>query len=169
MISFSVKEGRRWHCGALVRKLRPEQKAVAVKLGADAHRNLWEAYRRSGITRAWVSSEGRVLGLMGVLGPMLATDGMVWLALSEEATRYPIQIIKEAKKLLGWIMLFKHRLYADPFVADETSVRFAKRLGFIPLPLEAINAQAAREMGVIPMVLALNTEAYVERRVERVN
>jgi hypothetical protein len=100
---------------------------------------------------------------------MLATDGMVWLALSEEATRYPIQIIKEAKKLLGWIMLFKHRLYADPFVADETSVRFAKRLGFIPLPLEAINAQAAREMGVIPMVLALNTEAYVERRVERVN
>lgn len=158
MIAYTTTEARPHHCGALIHKLRSEQRAIALGLGVSAHKHLRLAFDNSGITRAWVDEDGSILALMGVSGPLLMTEGTVWAALSQEATRYPIQIVKQAKKQLMSIMLIKHRLYADPFVADPISIRFAKRLGFVELPdME----DARRQYGVIPMVLQLNFEAYV--------
>jgi hypothetical protein len=165
MIAYRVIEAKQWHCGAMIHRLRDEQTNLAISLGVNAHRSLRTAYCESGIARSWISETGDILAMFGVAGPLLATEGEIWLALSKEATRYPITIIKQARRQLSQVMLFKHRLYATPSVKDPASVRFAKRLGFIELPGE----DDVRKIGGVPMVFALNVEAYVERRAERVN
>ena len=130
MISYSIALAQPWHCGAIVRRLRGEQKAVAIGLNRSAHHELRVCYDHSGLVRSWVGSDRRVLAIMGVIGPLLASEGVVWLALTEDATHYPKQIIREARRVLHFIMTVKTKLYATPFVSDPASVRFAEHLGF---------------------------------------
>lgn len=157
MISYSIAVGQPWHCGAIARQLRDEQRSIAVSLKRDAHRDLRLCFDNSGIARSWMS-EGRALAIMGVTGPLLAPEGMVWLALSSEATHYPRQILKEARKVLRFVMTLKNRLYAAPFESDPVSVRFAEHLGFVRVPNDGNCLE-----GAVPMVLANDMQAYVGR------
>ena len=74
--------------------------------------------------------DGRLGGLGGVTGPAASAFGMVWLALSIEATRYPLAIIKEARRQLEEIMVVKRSLATLILDGDEASMRFAVFLGF---------------------------------------
>jgi len=148
---FTIKEGAFCHCTALVRRLRPEVTAVAIGLGVDARAELRNAFRSSGFARSWISDDGAVLAMYGVSGPLLATEGTVWLALSREATRHPKAILREARRQLAQLGAIKHRLLAEPFLADPASVRFARRLGFV----EREDQDEAQKLGAVAMVLNL--------------
>jgi hypothetical protein len=81
--------------------------------------------------------DGRLAALGGVTGTELSADGMLWLALTQEATRHPKAIVEEARRQLDGLMQVKRRLSAAVFSGDDAGLRLALALGFNikhPLP-----------------------------------
>lgn len=90
-------------------------------------------------TRAWMI-DGELAALGGVTGAKIASTGYIWLALSERATKFPIEVAKEARRQLAHVMLIKHDLVTTIIPEDKASLRFATWLGFTivdptPIPL----------------------------------
>jgi hypothetical protein len=129
MPRFEVVEGRPWHCGQIVRTLRRDHAEVLSRLGLDAHKMLRACFDDSSFRRAWLI-DGRLGAIGGVMGTSASCHGFVWIAFSEEATKYPIEIVREARKQLRGIMSHRHELVTSLVLSDITSVRFAKFLGF---------------------------------------
>jgi hypothetical protein len=126
---FEVVPARRHHCGILARQLRAEQAEATVRLGVHVHRRLVEVFEASSFCRAW-TIDGRVAGIGGVEGSILAAEGVVWLALSAEACRYPVALVKEARRQLHEIMRTRRRIVTTIFESDLVSMRFAVKLDF---------------------------------------
>lgn len=126
---FEIIPGRQFHCGAMIRRLRAEQREAIAALGVDPHRGLRDNFDMSVFTRAWLI-DGQLAGLGGVTGPEISTTGYVWLALSEQATRFPIEVTKEARRQMARIMLTKRELITSIIPEDRKSLRFATWLGF---------------------------------------
>lgn len=126
---FEVVEAKVWHCGAIVRRLRHEHASAMVMLGLSSHHNIRAVFDDSSFRRAWLV-DGKLAGLGGVTGPMIATDGLIWLALTEDAARYRVAAAREATRQLAQIMTTKHRLHTTLIPEDRTALRFATRLGF---------------------------------------
>lgn len=131
MPDFSIIEARPYHCGQMVRILRQEQKQAVAKLGFDSHHELRRKFDDSCFRRAWLI-DGRLGAIGGVAGTQMASDGDIWLAFSKAATRYPVQIVKEARRQLAEIMTVKRTLHTMIIEDDEASRRFAIFLGFVP-------------------------------------
>lgn len=129
MTTFEIIEAKPYHCGQMVRALRHDHRAAVLKLGLNAHRQLRACYDDSAFCRAWII-DGKLAGLGGVTGTEASFSGYIWLALTEEATRYPKMIVKEARNQLNEIMSVKRRLLTTLVDADPTSRRFAEYLGF---------------------------------------
>lgn len=131
MPRFEIVEGKAWHCGAMARMLRLEhQKAVAM-IGLNSHRELRGAFDDSSFRRAWLI-DGKLGALGGVTGPAIASSGLVWLAFTNAATKYPMAIIKEARRQIAEIMQVKRHLVCTIVEGDEASERLAIFLGFVP-------------------------------------
>lgn len=126
---FEIIPGRQFHCGAMIRRLRAEQREAIATIGIDPHRSLRDNFDMSVFVRAWLI-DGSLAGLGGVTGPEIATTGYVWLALSEQATRFPVEIAKEARRQMTRIMLTKRELITSIIPEDQKSLRFAAWLGF---------------------------------------
>lgn len=129
MPRFEIVQGKMHHCGRIVRTLREEHKAPLINLGLNPHHQLRICFDDSAFCKAWLI-DGKLAGIGGVTGPFSASDGYIWLALSQEATHYPIEIIREARRQLEMIMQTKRFLTTSLIDADRVSVRFAERLGF---------------------------------------
>lgn len=137
-VSLEIVEARRHHCGVMARRMRHEHRAALIRLGADPHRELRACFDQSAFRKAWFI-DGELAALGGVTGSTLATHGMIWLAVSERATRYPKAMIGEARRQIDTVMRAKHELSTKALGADGESLRFARRLGFHvehPIPLE---------------------------------
>lgn len=80
-------------------------------------------------TRAWLI-DGELAGLGGVTGSEISSTGMVWLALSEKATQFPVEIVKETRRQMARILITKRELVTLIIPEDKTSLRFATWLGF---------------------------------------
>jgi hypothetical protein len=116
----------------MVRILRREhQKAVAM-IGFNSHRELREHFDQSIFRRAWLI-DGKLAALGGVTGSEIAAHGLVWLAFSETATRYPIAIIKEARRQIDILAETKRLLICTLVEGDEAAERLAIFLGFVPV------------------------------------
>ena len=129
MPSFQIIEAKRRHCGEMARRLRTEQAEATARLGVHTHRRLVEVFEQSSFCRAWLA-DGQLCGLGGVEGPILSTSGVVWLAFTEEACRYPVAMVKEARSQLHEIMAVKRQIVTTIFENDFASMRFALCLGF---------------------------------------
>ena len=57
---------------------------------------------------------------------------MVWLAVSRHARKYPLEMIKEARRQIAEIMRVKRLLVCTILDGDLASERFAIFLGFVP-------------------------------------
>lgn len=129
MTEFRIIEAREYHCGQIVRRLREEHHAAIMGLGVDAHREIRASFDQSAYRRGWLI-DGRLAGLGGVTGSLASSHGMIWLALTAQATRYPLAIMKEARRQLAEILETKRDLVSSLIPGDRTAIRFATALGF---------------------------------------
>ncbi len=157
MTDFTIIEARPWHCGAMARKLRTVHMAAVAKIGISSHRELSARFGASSFRRVWMIN-GRMAALGGVTGTMLDPEGHVWLAFTDEATRYPLQMIKEARCKIALITEIKPKLYTSVLRDDEPSKRFAVFLGFVPMD-GAGGAKASSKYGRREMLRRIDGEA----------
>ena len=129
MTTFEVIEAKRRHCGQMARHLRSEQAEATARLGVHTHRQLVQVFDNSSWRRAWLI-DGRLAGLGGVEGPILSSTGVIWLAFTEEACRFPVAMLKESRRQLQEIMKIKRQILTTLFEEDSASQRFAIHLNF---------------------------------------
>lgn len=129
MSRFQPIEPKPWHCGTIIRHLRIEHRAAVMSADIDSHRNLRALYDQSTFRRAW-AMDGRLAGIAGISGTALSPIGFVWFAMTEEASRYPLAIIKESRKFLDDAMVTKRELATTVLGGDDGAKRFAVFLGF---------------------------------------
>lgn len=129
MIDCTVIEAKAHHCGQMIRLLRHEHSAALARIGINGHRELRAQFDASSFRRAWMIN-GKLAALGGVVGPLIAETGLVWLTLSEPARRYPLAIIREARRQLDLIMITKREIATTILSHDEAARRLAIFLGF---------------------------------------
>lgn len=128
-MKFEVKEAKLFHCGEIIRQLREEHQRALITLGARPHRAIRSSFEDSYYRKAWFI-DGTLCGMGGVCGSSLSTEGMVWLALTEEAMAHPLVAARTARRYLDALMVTKHRLFTHLIPEDKLAMRFAIRLGF---------------------------------------
>ena len=129
MTDFRIIEAREHHCGKIIRRLRMEHLAALVGLGVHAHGEIRKNFDISGYRRAWLV-DGALGAVWGITGPLMSSQGYGWLAISEEGTKYPIEIAKETKRQFAAIMLTKRDVITTLLPEDKTAMRYAQWIGF---------------------------------------
>jgi|GEM_PF-2178061 len=147
MPTFEIVEARQYHCGAMARALRMEHRKAVAVTGFNAHYELAARFRDSAFRRVWLI-DGQLAALGGVTGGLMEPSGQVWLALSHRALRYPVHLVREARRQLAEIMTIKHEIFTLALGTDEAALRFALFLGFLPIgsPLRSSDTRAGRRM-----------------------
>lgn len=130
MSRFEVTEAKVWHCGAIIRRLREEHKEAVGWLGLNSHREIRDRFDASVSFRRSFFIDGHLAGLGGVAGPSISSDGVIWLALTEQACWHPYAIAREAKRQIAEIMQVKRTLTTTLIPTDKAALRFALKIGF---------------------------------------
>lgn len=136
MTRLEVIEAKPWHVGQILRRLHPERMKAIMKLGVDrrgAHSELSQVFALSSFRRAWLL-DGKLAGLCGVTGDLIDDTGYIWLAISKDALKYPILVVKEAKKQLAEIMSTRSKLSTTVISHDKTGTLFLSHFGFESVP-----------------------------------
>lgn len=131
MPCFEIREGKAWHCGAISRALRYEHQKAILLLGVNAHQELRGIFDASIYRKSWFI-DGRLAGVGGVTGTAVSSYGVIWVAFTNEATKYPLALTKEMQHQLSVIMETRKLLQCTIMEGDEASERFAIFLGFVP-------------------------------------
>lgn len=129
MTEFSIVEGREYHCGQIVRRLRENQHGAMIGLGVNPHREIRKNFDASAFRRAWLV-DGELGALFGVTGSLISSGGYGWLALSDRGARYPIEVVKETRRQFALIMQTKREIYTTLLPEDRVAMRFAEYMGF---------------------------------------
>jgi hypothetical protein len=129
MPKFEVIEAKEFHCGQILRRLRIEHREAIERVGANAHHELRALFDSSYLRRAWLI-DGKLAALGGVSGSIMSHYGFVWVALSSEAMKYPVALVREAKRQIEEIMATKSQLVTTIVGGDDGAKRFAIFLGF---------------------------------------
>ena len=128
-VPYEIVETQPWHIGQMARRLRHDHLRAVIKAGMSAHRELKASYEDSSFRRSLFVA-GRLVALGGVRAPQASLTGYVWLALSEEASKYPILLVKLARQQLDEIMSTKRELATTLLDDDPAALRLAVFLGF---------------------------------------
>lgn len=129
MTVFQIIEAREYHCGQIIRRLRAEHREALVGFGVHAHGEIRKNFDMSAFRRAWLI-DGRLGAVFGITGSVMASQGYGWLAISEEGTKYPIEIAKETRRQFAAIMTTKHDVITTLLPEDKTALRYAHWIGF---------------------------------------
>lgn len=158
---FQIIPAKPWHCGAMVRRLRLEHRIAVARLGLDSHRELFDRFGQSTLRRALLI-DGRLEALGGVTGSALSGEGYVWLALSAKAARYPLVLVREARRQLEMAMQTRSVLVTTVLDGDEAAKRFAIFLGFVPAgDAQAMPAASRAGRRVLAATLATDPDTRV--------
>ncbi|MEI6282427.1 MAG: hypothetical protein WCP82_06895 [Alphaproteobacteria bacterium] len=131
MIS-EVIEAKPHHVGKILQRLRAEHLGCLVGSGIERreiHREMRKVFDDSAFRRAWIV-DGELAAVGGVTGSLLSPYGFVWLALSQDVIRFPLAIVREARRQLGEIMATKTELATTILADDDVALRFSAFLGF---------------------------------------
>ena len=128
-MKFEIVDAKIHHCGQILRKLRLAHREAIERVGANSHRELRILFDASYIRKAWLI-DGSLAALGGVSGSILSPFGFAWVALSEEATRHPVALLKETRRQLDEAMTTKSELATTIVGGDDAAKRFAIFLGF---------------------------------------
>lgn len=159
---FQIIPAKPWHCGAMVRKLRLEHRKAVAQLGLDSHRELFDRFGQSCYRRALLI-DGKLEALGGVTGSALSGEGYVWLALSAKAARYPLLLVREARRHLDLVMQTRSVLVTTVLDGDHAAQRFAIFLGFVLAHDETAQPAASRAgRRVLADRAAIDPEARID-------
>lgn len=132
MPTFSLVEAKPWHCGMMARLQRAKHTISMIGLDPkEAHREIRQSFDASLIRRSWFI-DGQLALIGGVIGSAVGAYGVVWLALADTATRYPLALTKMIRSQLDQIMVVKRLLICNVLVDDPAAERLAIFLGFVP-------------------------------------
>lgn len=132
MTDFTVIPAKSFHCGMMVRRMRAEHSQAHAMLGVDArrqHEELRASFHASCFRRAWLI-DGQLAALGGVVGTALSAHGFIWLVLTDQARRYPVAVVKEARRQLAEVMVTFREIYTTVLPNDAAARRLAIFLGF---------------------------------------
>jgi hypothetical protein len=73
---------------------------------------------------------GRPVGMWGITGTAMSTEGEVWLALGEAARAVPFTVAREAIREVGRLLVVKREIRSSLLCRDARALRFARFLGF---------------------------------------
>lgn len=113
--------------------------------GADPHRNLREVFGQSIMCRTWII-DGRPGVLAGIVSTMAEPEGMVWMALTDDAMNYPNHVARGALRYLKEAMWAKTALRTAVMEGDAPALQFAYFLGFRAERAQMINGIPVRIM-----------------------
>ena len=122
-------EAKLWHCGQLTRRLRGAQSRELASIGIRSHAELRDRYGESSFKQSW-TIDGKLAGMCGVTGSHLSFTGLIWLALSDVATRHPALTARAARSQIAEIMLTRREIYSVMFTGDAVSMRWIAFLRF---------------------------------------
>lgn len=129
MPEFSLIDAKPYHCGKMSRILRAQHRELVAGLGFSVHRELRGAFERSLIRKAWLI-DGALAAMGGLESTLMSSDATVWLALSAEATRHPLALMRMLYRELEAVAATRRLLSTLLIRADAPSLRFAEFLGF---------------------------------------
>lgn len=128
---FEIREAKAYHCGQVARRLRTSH--VTALLATDArmgvHREMRRCFDASCYARSWFI-DGEIAAIGGVIATVASPNGFVWLALTQEAGRHRVAMVKEARRQLAEVMRSKRELATTILSEDIEGQRFAAFLGF---------------------------------------
>ena len=129
MAEFLIRDAKVFDCGRIARMLRPAHEAAYLRVGISTHRELRSTFDKSYYRKAWYI-DGHLSGLGGLMGSTLSPRAYIWLALTDRATRYPLEMVREARRQLADFMVTKNELVTTVHAEDKAAQRFALFLGF---------------------------------------
>lgn len=129
MTEAIVKEGRPYHCGQMARALRHEHRDLLLKMHVPVHRDLKSAFDDSSWTRAFFL-DGELMALGGVTGPAMASEGSMWLAISQGGITHWQHIARQCLRQVEQVMETKSHLQTIVLKEDMPAIRFAYFIGF---------------------------------------
>lgn len=131
--TFRVIEADPIDCHILIDRLRPGHINALLGAGRSPLMDLRRDFDHSCIRRAWLI-DGTLAGLGGVVGTRLSINGWIWLGLTDEAPRYPVEIVKEARRQIAEFLGTFQILTTTISLADPAARRFARFMGFVDRP-----------------------------------
>lgn len=147
MTEAVVKEGRPYHCGQMARMLRHEHRDLLLKMHVPVHRDLASAFGDSSWSRAFFI-DGKLLAFGGVTGPAMASEGALWLALSQDGLHHWGHLARETLRQIEGIMETKSHLVTIVLKEDMPAIKFAYFIGFGQSEPMEINGAKAMKMSL---------------------
>jgi len=142
-----IVDGKPWHCGEIARRLRKGHREVLDGMKVRTHRELRQAFDGSIWCKSWFR-EDRLMAMAGITGTVGSAEGSVWLALSDEATKHPIALVKAVLGHMDEMFTTKRRLTTIVLKDDREGVQFAYFLGFKVEQAVTINGAEAMIMAL---------------------
>jgi hypothetical protein len=128
-MNYEVVPTKVLHIKALAEKLRTAACLGLDRYGIDPRRALLDAFRKSR-TCCTALIDGKPEAIWGVQAPLLSDFALVWLAMSNDVTRFPKAIVAEAKLQIGEMGKDYAELATTVLPDDRQSIAFAAFLGF---------------------------------------
>lgn len=133
MSAYTVVAASVKHIRPMSRTMRREAAVAIGEYGFNPRAGLRRALVASSYARTALQ-DGQPIAMWGVKATLLGDTGFVWLVLSDEATKMPLSVLREARNELAVIMRDKREVAATVLPNDEAAIRFAVHLGFHDRP-----------------------------------
>lgn len=140
-----IIEATKRHVLRVASRLEPVLRDACAQRGIDPRLEMLRLMQMSAVSRAWMH-KGECLGIGGVVGTLLSSEGFIWLSLAPEARRHPMLVIKYARIALDEILALGFRRLSAAICAEPArDARFAEFLGFRVGPAIERNGMAMRD------------------------
>lgn len=126
---FERIEAKPLHCGQLARTLRTEHRRILSDMQVPTHHELRAAFDASIMRRAWLM-DGVLSGIAGLTATAASSEGVLWLAITDEAAAHPFHVAREALRFLKEVMMTRRRVSTTMLADDKAGVQLAYFLGF---------------------------------------
>lgn len=117
------------HIKPMAARLRAAACITLQGFGYEPRRALHRAFLASYYCRTAVL-DGKPIAMWGTKSVLLGDEALVWLVLSDEVTKMPLSVVKEARAELAKIMDDYREVAITVLPDDEAAIRFAVFLGF---------------------------------------
>lgn len=160
-MNLEITEARVRHCGQISRTMRVDHHRLLLSMGVPIHRELRSMFEGSYYRRA-AHLDGTLAAIWGVESTPVSSDGRVWLVLAQHAIKYPLTIIRQARKELTHLAGTKSCLTTTVIANDEPGIRLAVMLGFqVDNDLEGLRAHDRKGRGRLMRYLKGNPDLLV--------